>query len=98
MTTCPRESSWSSWRPWRFDLSPQAEINLGQFVRQRIDVVEHEIVPLAEYLRQILVRHRVHRDAKRVDAARDRLLHRHARVLVQIAAIAAVVIIFGPAV
>ena len=37
-------------------------------------MVEHKIVPAAEDLRQILVRHRIDGDAIRVHAARNRLI------------------------
>src|SRR5690242_9986843 len=49
-------------------LASQAEIDLREFVRKAVDVVENEIVPLSENLRQVLVRHRVDGNAERMHA------------------------------
>src|SRR5262249_50379208 len=55
-------------------------------------------MPAPEDLGQVLVRDRIHRDADRLHAFRYRLLHCHARVLVEVTPVAAVVVVLWAAV
>jgi hypothetical protein len=78
--------------------APQPQIDLRQLVGQAVDVVEHQVMAGSKDLRKILVRHGIHRDAEGMHALGHRLLHRHARVFVQITPVAAVVVILGAAI